>query len=78
MSVGRSIVLEDAIAGVRAGHAGRFGLVIGVDRIGQAEALQNAGANIVVSDLSKITYSANKRIYSCQTKTTGSKFFELH
>ncbi len=47
----RAIVLEDAISGVEAGRAGGFGLVIGVDRRGQPEALRRAGADIVVSDL---------------------------
>jgi len=49
-----AIVIEDALAGVRAGHAGGFGLVIGVDRRNQAEALREQGADIVVSDLSDL------------------------
>ena len=39
----RTVVIEDATAGVRAGRAGQFGLVIGVDRIGQSQALRAAG-----------------------------------
>jgi beta-phosphoglucomutase family hydrolase len=50
----RAVVLEDAVSGVRAGHAGRFGLVIGVDRGAGAEALTDAGADIVVSDLAEL------------------------
>lgn len=50
----QTIVIEDAIAGVAAGHSGRFGLTIGVDRNGNAAALREAGANIVVSDLADI------------------------
>jgi len=50
----RSAVYEDALAGVEAGKAGRFGLVVGVDRAGQAEALRQHGANIVVSDLAEL------------------------
>jgi len=46
-----SAVYEDALAGVQAGRAGRFGLVVGVDRSGQAEALRRHGADIVVKDL---------------------------
>ena len=46
-----AIVIEDALAGVRAGHAGGFGLVIGVDRRNQADALREQGADIVVADL---------------------------
>jgi beta-phosphoglucomutase family hydrolase len=44
-------VFEDALAGVAAGRAGRFGFVVGVDRVGQAAALRDHGADIVVSDL---------------------------
>ena len=47
----RAVVVEDAISGVAAGHAGNFGLVIGVDRGGNREALGAAGADIVVDDL---------------------------
>jgi beta-phosphoglucomutase family hydrolase len=47
-------VYEDALAGVEAGRAGRFGLVVGVDRVGQAEALRHHGADIVVSDLAEL------------------------
>ncbi len=50
----RAVVVEDAIAGVQAGRAGRFGLVIGVDRKGDAEALRSNGADIVVKDLSEL------------------------
>ena len=47
-------VYEDALAGVEAGRAGRFGLVIGVDRVGQAAALRDHGADIVVRDLAEL------------------------
>ena len=47
-------VFEDALAGVEAGRAGRFGLVIGVDRVGQRDALREHGADIVVSDLAEL------------------------
>lgn len=47
-------VVEDAIAGVTAGRAGRFGYVVGVDRAGQADALRAAGADVVVGDLSDL------------------------
>ena len=45
-------VYEDALAGVQAGRAGKFGFVVGVDRVGQAEALREHGADVVVKDLS--------------------------
>ena len=51
VSAERAVVVEDAIAGVEAGRNGSFGLVIGVDRKDDAEALRNAGADIVVKDL---------------------------
>jgi beta-phosphoglucomutase family hydrolase len=47
-------VFEDALAGVEAGRAGEFGLVVGVDRIGQADALRAHGADIVVTDLAEL------------------------
>jgi beta-phosphoglucomutase family hydrolase len=47
-------VFEDALAGVAAGRAGGFGFVVGVDRVGQAEALRTYGADVVVSDLAEL------------------------
>jgi beta-phosphoglucomutase family hydrolase len=47
-------VFEDALAGVQAGRAGGFGFVIGVDRVGQREALLAHGADIVVKDLAEL------------------------
>jgi beta-phosphoglucomutase family hydrolase len=49
-----AVVFEDALAGVEAGRAGRFGFVVGVDRVGQAEALRAHGADLVVDDLAKL------------------------
>jgi HAD superfamily hydrolase (TIGR01509 family) len=49
-----AVVYEDALAGVAAGRAGHFGFVVGVDRVGQADALRKAGADIVVRDLSEL------------------------
>ena len=51
---GEAAVFEDALAGVAAGRAGGFACVVGVDRAGQAEALREHGASIVVSDLSEL------------------------
>lgn len=50
----RAVVVEDAISGVEAGRAGRFGLVIGVDRGGHAGDLSRAGADVVVQDLGDV------------------------
>jgi beta-phosphoglucomutase family hydrolase len=47
-------VFEDALAGVQAGHAGNFATVVGVDRVGQADALRAHGADLVVRDLSEL------------------------
>lgn len=47
-------VFEDALAGVAAGRAGHFGFVVGVDRVGHAQALREHGADIVVSDLAEL------------------------
>jgi beta-phosphoglucomutase family hydrolase len=47
-------VFEDALAGVAAGKAGGFGIVVGVDRVGQADALREHGADIVVRDLAEL------------------------
>jgi beta-phosphoglucomutase family hydrolase len=47
-------VFEDALAGVAAGRAGGFGFVVGVDRVGQADALRAHGADIVVRDLAEL------------------------
>jgi beta-phosphoglucomutase-like phosphatase (HAD superfamily) len=50
-------VFEDALSGVAAGHAGNFGYVVGVDRVGQAEDLRRSGADIVVTDLAELLQS---------------------
>lgn len=47
-------VFEDALAGVEAGRAGGFGWVVGVDRAGQADALRDHGADVVVRELDEL------------------------
>jgi beta-phosphoglucomutase family hydrolase len=54
MTAAESAVYEDALSGVEAGRAGEFGLVVGVDRVGQAEALKEHGADVVVQDLAEL------------------------
>jgi beta-phosphoglucomutase family hydrolase len=49
-----AVVYEDALSGVAAGRAGGFGYVVGVDRVGQAKALADQGADVVVQDLSEL------------------------
>ena len=50
----QAAVFEDALAGVAAGRAGGFAYVVGVDRVGQAGALREHGADVVVSDLTEL------------------------
>jgi beta-phosphoglucomutase family hydrolase len=50
----QAAVFEDALAGVAAGHAGHFGCVVGVNRVGQREALLEHGADVVVDDLDEL------------------------
>lgn len=50
----RAVVVEDALSGVQAGRNGGFGLVIGVDRKGDADALRKNGADLVVTDLGEL------------------------
>jgi beta-phosphoglucomutase family hydrolase len=50
----QAAVFEDALAGVEAGHAGSFGFVVGVDRVGQRDALRQHGADVVVDDLAEL------------------------
>ncbi len=47
-------VFEDAVAGVQAGRRGKFGFVVGVDRVGHADALRCNGADVVVTDLADL------------------------
>jgi beta-phosphoglucomutase family hydrolase len=54
----RCVVIEDAIAGVQAARAGGFGLVIGVDRVGQSQDLREAGAHVVVQALVELQIAA--------------------
>lgn len=62
LGVGRedAVVVEDAISGVEAGRNGRFGLVVGVAREGNANALGDAGADLVVTDLGELAGGAGR------------------
>lgn len=60
---GRAIVVEDALAGVEAGRAGAFGLVVGVDRGGNAADLIAHGADIVVGDLCELLAAPTDRVH---------------
>lgn len=54
----QAAVFEDALAGVEAGRAGAFGFVVGVDRVGQAVALLERGADLAVTDLAELLTTA--------------------
>jgi trehalose/maltose hydrolase-like predicted phosphorylase/beta-phosphoglucomutase-like phosphatase (HAD superfamily) len=54
----RAVIVVNSIDGVRAGHAGHFGCVIGVDRSGQSRALREAGADVVVNSLAQVRVTA--------------------
>ncbi|MGW2380928.1 HAD family hydrolase [Streptomyces sp. NPDC001658] len=56
-AVEETVVFEDAVVGVEAGRAGRFGYVVGVDRAGRPESLRERGADVVVSDLAELLAS---------------------
>jgi beta-phosphoglucomutase family hydrolase len=53
-SAEHAAVFEDALAGVAAGHAGHFGVVVGVDRVNHGDQLRDNGADIVVTDLAEL------------------------
>jgi len=52
----QAAVFEDALAGVASGRAGKFGFVVGVDRVGQREELEQHGADVVVDDLAELLH----------------------
>ena len=55
----QAAVFEDALAGVQSGRAGNFGCVVGVDRVGHADALREHGADIVAKDLAELLDTSN-------------------
>jgi beta-phosphoglucomutase-like phosphatase (HAD superfamily) len=57
----RAAVVEDALAGVEAGRRGGFGMVVGVDRAGQAAELAACGADVVVDDLGRLGLDGRRR-----------------
>ncbi|MCX5252211.1 beta-phosphoglucomutase family hydrolase [Streptomyces sp. NBC_00201] len=54
----QAAVFEDALAGMDAGRSGHFGYVVGVDRVGQTDALYTHGADRVVKDLAELGENA--------------------
>lgn len=56
----RAVVIEDAISGVQAGRAGKFGLIIGIARTGDPDSLLRSGADVAVGDLAEISIAGNR------------------
>ncbi len=72
----RAVIVEDAIAGVQAGHAGRFGLVIGVNRSGETGVLRKNGADVEVTDLKEVTLADEGHIGESNLDRTWSFVYE--
>ncbi|MFL6053287.1 MAG: HAD family hydrolase [Actinoallomurus sp.] len=58
----RTAVIVQSLAGVSAGRQGAFGLVVGVDRGGQAGGLRDHGADVVINDLSQMRLPAKHAV----------------
>ncbi len=71
-SPSRAVVLEDAISGVEAGRAGRFGHVVGIDRRGTPDVLRQAGADIVVPDLAFLKVEHGRSAKSGDARVTDA------
>jgi beta-phosphoglucomutase family hydrolase len=56
----RTAVIEDAVAGVQAGRGGGFGLVVGIDRSGNRDQLEAAGADIVLGDVGELDLGSSR------------------
>ncbi len=67
-----AFVVEDAVSGVEAGTRGRFGLVIGVDRVGHPEDLVQAGADVVIADMGEITVDQVNDLFESRTHARPS------
>ena len=55
------LLVEDALSGVAAGRNGEFGMVVGVARDGNDEALKAAGADLVVTGLGELAGEKTSR-----------------
>ncbi|MVU78314.1 trehalose-phosphatase [Nocardia sp. ET3-3] len=73
----RTVVVEDAEAGVAAGRAGGFGLVIGVDRGGHGDRLAARGADVVVPDLDRVRLRDGFRRMSEVPDATAARLGDL-
>ena len=50
----RCVVFEDSVTGIQAGKAAGAGLIVGIDRAADAQALRWNGAHVVVTDLAEL------------------------
>jgi beta-phosphoglucomutase-like phosphatase (HAD superfamily) len=50
----QTAVFETDVAGIAAGRAGDFEVVVAVDRTGDADTLRREGADLVVGDLAEL------------------------
>lgn len=55
-----AVVVEDAVSGVQAGSAGGFGLVVGIARHGDRQALYRGGAHVVLNDVGELDLGARR------------------
>ena len=67
----RSVVVDDAGAGIAAAQDGGFALVIGVDRAGNPDRLLGCGADVVVADLEDVAVRAGDRRISAAPRCGG-------
>jgi alpha,alpha-trehalase len=68
----RCVVIEDSLAGVKAGSSGDFALVIGVDRENYTEEFRRNGADWIVNDLSEVSVEKNNPIALRKTRELPS------
>lgn len=61
VSPSHAMIVEDAIAGVEAGHKGNFGLVVGIVNGATKEELLGAGADIAVKNLQELKIGIKRR-----------------
>ncbi|MGW4929089.1 HAD family hydrolase [Agromyces sp. NPDC004153] len=65
-------VVEDAESGVKAGAAGEFGIVIGVDRGVGREALRELGADVIVDELDELIPAVERAAAASGTASPGA------
>lgn len=69
----RSVVVEDAASGVAAGKNGNFGLVLGLARENNEDALYENGADVVVKDIEDFDFDAIEKWFDKGIETDSWK-----